>query len=358
MNKRNFIFLALLFIIVTLSISALSASSDFESDIADDRQELILDEKLEEDLSTDKEKGLILEEKEDLSKNIEKDDTSLKESNDEKSLENGNEKTALTAETKKANKKSKIAKSNSKKKTVFKTVSKGSKNKAMVKKIQRALKKNGYYLRYKGHYLKVDGYYGPCTVRSVKQFQKAKKLKVTGKVDEKTAIKLKIAKNMKPNAKIIFDSDKTFKRQYNSGSAFEAKIINKTNGKGIETMIDVEYFKNGKKVSFSEGYCTDADGINYITPDYLEVGTYMIKASCKEKGIFAKPKYKKMVISKTSISIKTKGLSVSNNKNIRLKAKLRFKNNGEVNEGKVRFTIDGKSSSLRSGMEWPAKRSK
>ena len=75
---------------------------------------------------------------------------------------------------------------------VWKTVAKGSKDKVTVKKIQRALKNNGYYLTYKGHYLKIDGIYDSCTVRSVKQFQKAKKLKVTGKVDEKTAKKLKL----------------------------------------------------------------------------------------------------------------------------------------------------------------------
>ena len=74
----------------------------------------------------------------------------------------------------------------------WKTVAKGSKAKATVKKIQKALKNNGYYLTYKGHYLKIDRIYHDCTVRSVKQFQKAKTLKVTGKVDYKTAKKLKI----------------------------------------------------------------------------------------------------------------------------------------------------------------------
>ena len=77
-------------------------------------------------------------------------------------------------------------------KTAFKTVMKGSKDKATVKKIQRALKKNGYYLKAYGHYLKVDGIYGDCTVRAVKQFQKDNGLKPTGKVDEKTAVKLKL----------------------------------------------------------------------------------------------------------------------------------------------------------------------
>ena len=75
-------------------------------------------------------------------------------------------------------------------KSTFKTLSKGSKNKAMVKKIQRALKNNGYYLTFKGHYLKIDGKYGSCTVRSIKEYQKDNRLKVTGKADEKTAKKL------------------------------------------------------------------------------------------------------------------------------------------------------------------------
>ena len=74
----------------------------------------------------------------------------------------------------------------------FKTVSKGSKDKAMVKKIQVALKKNGYSRIYKGSYLKIDGVYEKLTEKAVKQFQKDKGLKVTGKVDESTAKKLKI----------------------------------------------------------------------------------------------------------------------------------------------------------------------
>ena len=74
----------------------------------------------------------------------------------------------------------------------WKTIAKGSKDKAMVKKIQRALKKNGFYLSYKGRYLKVDGLFHKYTQMAVKQFQKAKKLKVTGKVDYSTAKKLKL----------------------------------------------------------------------------------------------------------------------------------------------------------------------
>ena len=69
----------------------------------------------------------------------------------------------------------------------FKTVSQGSKDKATVKDIQRALKGHGYYLTYDGHYLMIDGKYNSCAVRSIKEFQNDKGLKVTGKVDEKTA---------------------------------------------------------------------------------------------------------------------------------------------------------------------------
>ena len=76
----------------------------------------------------------------------------------------------------------------------FKTVSRGSKDKATVKEIQQALKDHGYYLTYQGHYLKIDGKFSSCTVRSIKQFQHDKGLKPTGKVDEKTAIKLGILK--------------------------------------------------------------------------------------------------------------------------------------------------------------------
>ena len=72
----------------------------------------------------------------------------------------------------------------------FKTVAKGSKDKSTVKKIQQALKGHGYYLSYKGHYLIVDGKYKSCTKRSVKEFQHDNGLKITGKVDEKTAKKL------------------------------------------------------------------------------------------------------------------------------------------------------------------------
>ena len=77
-------------------------------------------------------------------------------------------------------------------KSVWKTVQKGSKNSAIVKKIQRALKNHGYYLEYNGRYLMVDGIFWDYTEMAVREFQNDKTLKVTGKVDEKTAKKLGI----------------------------------------------------------------------------------------------------------------------------------------------------------------------
>ena len=78
------------------------------------------------------------------------------------------------------------------KKSSFKTIARGSKKTATVKKIQRALKRNGFYIKYNERNLLVDGIYHQYTEMAVKEFQGAKGLKVTGKVDQKTAKKLKI----------------------------------------------------------------------------------------------------------------------------------------------------------------------
>lgn len=76
----------------------------------------------------------------------------------------------------------------------FKTLSYGSKDKATIKKVQTILKNKGFYTFAYGRYLEIDGIYHKYTVHAVKLFQKANHLKVTGKVDYKTAQKLKIVK--------------------------------------------------------------------------------------------------------------------------------------------------------------------
>ena len=321
MRNKGYLFLVMIFLVCILSMSAVSAADDLASDVnTDDSQELILEENIEETVSTSAEDNQELT----AVANVDSDSANTK----------------LETSAKVSEKSKVAAKASSKKKTDFKTVKKGSKDKAMVKKIQRALKKNGHYLKYKSHYLKIDGWYGPYTFRSVKQFQKAKGLKVTGNVDEKTAERLKIID--KSNAVIKLEKGETFKREYNSGRAFDAKIVKKSNGRGIETVLRVDYHKNGKNVNY-EFYHTDDEGINYITPDELEVGTYKAIVSCDEPGIKAIPKAKTVIITKTSIRLKAADIKVSGNKNAQLKATLKFKNNAKVNEGKVKFTIDGKS---------------
>ena len=320
MKNKGYLFLVLIFLVCILSISAVSAADGLASDVnTDDSQELILEENIEETVSTSADDNQELT----AVANVDSD--------------SGNTKLETSP---KASESKVAAKASSKKTTDFKTVKKGSKDKAMVKKIQRALKKNGYYLKYKGHYLKIDGWYGPYTFRSVKQFQKAKGLKVTGNVDEKTAERLRIID--KSNAVIKLEKGEPFKREYNSGRAFDAKIVKKSNGRGIETVLRVDYIKNGKKIDY-EFYCTDNEGINYITPDGLKVGTYKAIVSCDEPGIKAIPKAKTVTITKTSIRLKAADIKVSGNKNAQLKATLKFKNNAKVNEGKVKFTVDGKS---------------
>ena len=100
--------------------------------------------------------------------------------------------------------------------------------------------------------------------------------------------------------------------------------------------------KKGKRIA-SEYYCTDDEGINYITPNDLEVGTCKAKIYCEDGGIKAQPKYKTIIIKKTSIRMKAADINLSGKQNIQLKANLRFKNDAEVDEGKVKFTVDGKS---------------
>ena len=114
-------------------------------------------------------------------------------SEDSKENEISKAKTTVESASKTTSKGSKdkaIAKAKTTVRTAWKTISKGSKESDIVKKIQIALKKNGYYLEFNGHYLKVDGIYGNFTENAVKEFQKANGLNVTGKVDYETAQKL------------------------------------------------------------------------------------------------------------------------------------------------------------------------
>ncbi len=338
MKKKCLCILIILFVsMISISIVSAADSSAGDNNISADNQDINLEKSSDKDILSANDL-----EAEKLEKTNEK---SASNTNETKKLSKSNtlsNSAANASPTVSAKAKTgKVADKNA-----FKTIGRNSKDKVTVKKIQKALKKNGYYIRYKGHYLKVDGWYGPCTERSVKQFQKAKGLKVTGKVDYKTAVKLKII-NDKYNCKILLDNTKTFKGEYNSGKAFNIKVINKTNGKAIKlTKVRVDVFKNGKIVKNAKYYNYYYVGEEFgadITPDHLKVGSYKIKISSADKKVKAEPVTKNIKIAKTSIKLQAKKASISSNDTIQLKAVLKFKNNEKVNEGKVKFTIDGKS---------------
>ena len=74
----------------------------------------------------------------------------------------------------------------------FYTISAKTKNKLVIKELQKALKRNHFYIKYRGQRLLVNGRYSVYTKLAVKKYQKAKGLKVTGKVNYRTALKLKL----------------------------------------------------------------------------------------------------------------------------------------------------------------------
>lgn len=205
MKNKGILFLLLIIIVCAINVSAVSAEEDIASDInTNDNQELILEENLNNDVLTDYDSTEIASSTNDGDKLIASSSANVK----------------LKEKTKKASSKRIIA---------FKTISRGSKDKVTVKRIQKALKRNGYYLSYKGHYLKVDGWFAYYTERAVKQFQRAEQLKVTGKVDAKTAEKLEIL--YKPNAVIKFENDKPLKGSIRMENLLRWRLLTKAMAK-------------------------------------------------------------------------------------------------------------------------------
>ena len=338
MKKKCLCILIILFVsMISISIVSAADSSAGDNNISADNQDINLEKSSDKDIlsANDLEAEKLEKTSEESASNTNETKKLSKSNTLSNSAANASPTVSAKAKTGKVTDKN-----------AFKTIGRNSKDKVTVKKIQKALKKNGYYIKYKGHYLKVDGWYGPCTERSVKQFQKAKGLKVTGKVDYKTAVKLKII-NDKYNCKILLDNTKTFKGEYNSGIAFNIRVINKTTGKAIKlTKVRVDVLKNGKIVKNAKYYNYYYVGEEFgadITPDHIKVGSYKIKISSADKKVKAEPVTKNIKIAKTSIKLQAKKASISSNDTIQLKAVLKFKNNEKVNEGKVKFTIDGKS---------------
>lgn len=133
------------------------------------------------------------------------------------------------------------------------------------------------------------------------------------------------------------------KTDYHSGRAVKTIIKDKSTGKGIATILNVQYLKNGKVIC-EEDYCTGSNGAAYITPT-IPVGVYKVKISIsKEEGnVTAKTIYQKVTIVKTSTKVTVKKIR-SNNRKVTLKATLsKTKMNSKINEGKVQFKINGKT---------------
>ena len=181
-KKKCLCILIILFLsMISISIVSAADSSTENNNITADNQDINLEKASDKDIlsANDLEADKLEKNSEESASNT-NETKKLDKSNTVSNADaNGSPTVSAKAKT------TKVSDKNS-----FKTIGRNSKDKVTVKKIQKALKKNGYYIKYKGHYLKVDGWFGPCTERSVKQFQKAKRLKVTGKVDYETAVKL------------------------------------------------------------------------------------------------------------------------------------------------------------------------
>ena len=134
------------------------------------------------------------------------------------------------------------------------------------------------------------------------------------------------------------------KTEYLSGKSMKTTIIDKNTGKGIETILKVQYIKNNKIIQ-EEFYCTDSDGVNYITPT-VPVGTYAVKISVddNEKNVTAQTITQKVTIVKTTTKLTAKKVTAYKGYKVTLKAVLsKTKMNSKINEGKVKFKINGKT---------------
>ena len=168
-KKKCLCILIILFLsMISISIVSAADSSTENNNITADNQDINLEKASDKDIlsANDLEADKLEKSSEESASNT-NETKKLDKSNTVSNADaNGSPTVSAKAKT------TKVSDKNS-----FKTIGRNSKDKVTVKKIQKALKKNGYYIKYKGHYLKVDGWFGPCTERSVKQFQKAKIVK-------------------------------------------------------------------------------------------------------------------------------------------------------------------------------------
>ena len=132
------------------------------------------------------------------------------------------------------------------------------------------------------------------------------------------------------------------KTEYHSGKLIKTTIADETTGKGIVTTLKVVFIKDGSVIK-EENYKTDSNGVAYIKTA-LPVGKYTIKISSNDNNVTAKTITKTLTIVKTTTKVTAKKVTAYKGYKITLKAVLSKTKSGEkINQGKVKFKINGKT---------------
>ena len=145
---------------------------------------------------------------------------------------------------------------------------------------------------------------------------------------------------------VITASD--LKTEYHSGKTIKVTVTDKTTGKGIATTLKVQYVQNGK-IAKEASYKTDSNGVAQITTA-LPVGKYVFKISHDDTkdNVTAAAVSKVLSIVKTTTKVTAKKASAYKGYKVTLKAVLsKTKDGKKVNEGKVKFKINGKTYTVK-----------
>ena len=125
-------------------------------------------------------------------------------------------------------------------------------------------------------------------------------------------------------------------------------ITDKTTGKGIATTLKVQYVQNGK-IAKETSYKTDSNGVAQITTA-LPVGKYVVKITHDDTkdNVTATAISKVLSIVKTTTKVTAKKATAYKGYKLTLKAVLsKTKDGKKVNEGKVKFKINGKTYTVK-----------
>ena len=138
------------------------------------------------------------------------------------------------------------------------------------------------------------------------------------------------------------------KTTYHSGKTMKVTITDKTTGKGIATTLKVQYVQNGK-IAKEASYKTDSNGVAQITTA-LPVGKYVVKITHDDTkdNVTATAISKVLSIVKTTTKVTAKKATAYKGYKLTLKAVLsKTKDGKKVNEGKVKFKINGKTYTVK-----------